>query len=29
VKEILELCKENELKEMNIEYLDENEWKYK
>jgi len=29
VKEILELCEENELKNMKIDYLDENDWKYK
>lgn len=28
-KLILDLCEENELKEMNIEYIDENEWKHK
>ena len=29
VKYILELCEENELKEMKIDYLDENDWKDK
>ena len=29
VKYILELCEENELKEMKIGYLDENDWKDK
>ena len=29
VKEILEICEENELKNMRLDYLGENDWKYK
>ena len=29
VKEILDLCEENELKEMKMEYLDEDDFKWK